>query len=251
MLHPFYLDKPHQDIYRFYAKLRYSLAPYIYSMALGAVGDGMPIVRAMPLCFPDDRACDDLVRQYMFGPWYCVGVFSDQIYLPAGTWTDAWTGETVVSRGETVTRPCPEGRSGLLFIRDGAIIPTQGEVSYLGVRPFDGLTWTVYPHGDSRFTLLDDDGETYGFETGELASTLVECHEKDGAVRIVVHPVEGGFSGMPRTRACSFAIRSALADPKVTVDGRPFGDWTREDGMVRFSLEPDRSVEDEIVIEIF
>ena len=250
MLHPFYLDKPHQDIYRFYAKLRYSLAPYIYSMALSAVRDGMPIVRAMPLVFPDDRACDDLAWQYMFGPWYCVGVFSNEIYLPAGTWTDAWTGERIVSKGETVKRTYPEGRSGLLFIRDGAIIPTQGEVSYLGVRPFNDLTWTLYPHGDSSFTLLDDDGESYGFEDGSVASTLVECHEKNGAVRIVVHPVEGGFAGMPGARSCSFAIRCDEASPTVLVDGKPFGDWTAEDGMVRFSLEADRSVSDKIVIEI-
>lgn len=101
MMHPFYYAKEEQDIYRFYVKLRYSLAPYIYSMALEAAQNGMPIVRSMPLCFPEDRNCDDMTYQYMFGDNFCVGIFTNEIYLPKGTWTDAWSGEKVVSKGET------------------------------------------------------------------------------------------------------------------------------------------------------
>ena len=104
MMHPFYYAKEEQDIYRFYVKLRYSLAPYIYSMALEAAQNGMPIVRSMPLCFPDDRNCDDMTYQYMFGDNFCVGIFTNEIYLPKGTWTDAWSGEKIVSKGETFTR---------------------------------------------------------------------------------------------------------------------------------------------------
>ena len=137
MMHPFYYAKEEQDIYRFYVKLRYSLAPYIYSMALEAAQNGMPIVRSMPLCFPEDRNCDDMTYQYMFGDNFCVGIFTNEIYLPKGTWTDAWSGEKIVSKGETFTREYPSNRAGLLFIREGAIIPTQPDVEYLGARPFD------------------------------------------------------------------------------------------------------------------
>lgn len=136
MMHPFYYAKEEQDIYRAYVKLRYSLAPYIYSMALESTRNGMPIVRSMPLCFPDDRDCDDMTYQYMFGDNFCVGIFTNEIYLPEGEWTDAWTGERIVSKGETFTRGYPSDRAGLLFIRGGAIIPTQPDVEYLGTRPF-------------------------------------------------------------------------------------------------------------------
>lgn len=112
MMHPFYYAKEEQDIYRFYVKLRYSLAPYIYSMALEAAQNGMPIVRSMPLCFPDDRNCDDMTYQYMFGDNFCVGIFTNEIYLPKGTWTDAWSGEKIVSKGETFTREYPSNRAG-------------------------------------------------------------------------------------------------------------------------------------------
>lgn len=235
MMHPFYYAKEEQDIYRFYVKLRYSLAPYIYSMALEAAQNGMPIVRSMPLCFPDDRNCDDMTYQYMFGDNFCVGIFTNEIYLPKGTWTDAWSGEKVVSKGETFTREYPSNRAGLLFIREGAIIPTQPDVEYLGARPFDRVILKVYPHGDSAYTMLDDDGESYEYENGGVASTLFESHERDGGVDVVVNPVQGSFKGMPSEREYSFRIQRDSRPASVSLNGAAVQDWTYEDGMVCLS----------------
>lgn len=235
MMHPFYYAKEEQDIYRFYVKLRYSLAPYIYSMALEAAQNGMPIVRSMPLCFPEDRNCDDMTYQYMFGDNFCVGIFTNEIYLPKGTWTDAWSGEKVVSKGETFTREYPSDRAGLLFIREGAIIPTQPDVEYLGARPFDRVILKVYPHGDSAYTMLDDDGESYEYENGGIASTLFESHERDGGVEVVVNPVQGSFKGMPSEREYSFRIQRDSRPASVSLNGAAVQDWTYEDGMVCLS----------------
>lgn len=235
MMHPFYYAKEEQDIYRFYVKLRYSLAPYIYSMALEAAQNGMPIVRSMPLCFPEDRNCDDMTYQYMFGDNFCVGIFTNEIYLPKGTWTDAWSGEKVVSKGETFTREYPSNRAGLLFIREGAIIPTQPDVEYLGARPFDRVILKVYPHGDSAYTMLDDDGESYEYENGGIASTLFESHERDGGVEVVVNPVQGSFKGMPSEREYSFRIQRDSRPASVSLNGAAVQDWTYEDGMVCLS----------------
>lgn len=235
MMHPFYYAKEEQDIYRFYVKLRYSLAPYIYSMALEAAQNGMPIVRSMPLCFPDDRNCDDMTYQYMFGDNFCVGIFTNEIYLPKGTWTDAWSGEKIVSKGETFTREYPSNRAGLLFIREGAIIPTQPDVEYLGARPFDRVILKVYPHGDSAYTMLDDDGESYEYENGGIASTLFESHERDGGVDVVVNPVQGSFKGMPSEREYSFRIQRDSRPASVSLNGAAVQDWTYEDGMICLS----------------
>lgn len=235
MMHPFYYAKEEQDIYRFYVKLRYSLAPYIYSMALEAAQNGMPIVRSMPLCFPEDRNCDDMTYQYMFGDNFCVGIFTNEIYLPKGTWTDAWSGEKIVSKGETFTREYPSNRAGLLFIREGAIIPTQPDVEYLGARPFDRVILKVYPHGDSAYTMLDDDGESYEYENGGIASTLFESHERDGGVEVVVNPVQGSFKGMPSEREYSFRIQRDSRPASVSLNGAAVQDWTYEDGMVCLS----------------
>lgn len=249
MMHPFYYAKEEQDIYRFYVKLRYSLAPYIYSMALEAAQNGMPIVRSMPLCFPDDRNCDDMTYQYMFGDNFCVGIFTNEIYLPKGTWTDAWSGEKIVSKGETFTREYPSKRAGLLFIREGAIIPTQPDVEYLGARPFDRVILKVYPHGDSAYTMLDDDGESYEYENGGIASTLFESHERDGGVEVVVNPVQGSFKGMPSEREYSFRIQRDSRPASVSLNGAAVQDWTYEDGMVCLSAGK-VDVGDKVVINV-
>lgn len=249
MMHPFYYAKEEQDIYRFYVKLRYSLAPYIYSMALEAAQNGMPIVRSMPLCFPDDRNCDDMTYQYMFGDNFCVGIFTNEIYLPKGTWTDAWSGEKIVSKGETFTREYPSDRAGLLFIREGAIIPTQPDVEYLGARPFDRVILKVYPHGDSAYTMLDDDGESYEYENGGVASTLFESHERDGGVEVVVNPVQGSFKGMPSEREYSFRIQRDSRPASVSLNGAAVQDWTYEEGMVCLSAGK-VDVGDKVVINV-
>ena len=96
---------------------------------------------------------------------------------------------------------------------------------------------------------MDDDGESYGYEKGAIAKTLVECHEKGGVSKIIVNPVEGSFEGMPGTREYSFAVRNDGKASEVMVNGKELKDWTFEGGMIRFSL-PAVSTSDRIVIDI-
>lgn len=249
MMQPFYYDQKEQGIYRDYVKLRYSLLPYIYSLALEASIDGMPIVRSMPLVFPEDRKVDDMVYQYMFGPGLCVGIFSNEIYLPAGVWTDAWTGERIVSKGETFTHEYPQNRAGLLFVRQGAIIPSQRDIEYIGTHQFDDIVLRVWPKGDSQFTMHDDDGDSYGYENGAVASTLFECREKNGAALIVINPVKGTFEGMSGERKYSFEVNMAAKPSSVSVNGKAVSDWSFTDGVARFSIGSVK-VSDKVTIEI-
>lgn len=257
MMQPFFYDKPEQDMYRYYVKLRYSLAPYIYSMALEATQNGMPIVRSMPLIFPDDRNCDDMTYQYMFGDSFCVGIFTDEIYLPAGTWFDAWSGEKISSKGETFKRTVPEGRAGLLFVRAGAIIPTLGGcfdspaegISYLGAKPFENLTLRIYPSGSTSCTLFDDDGESYEYEKGSLSSTLFECRQDGGKTTITLNPVQGSFNGMSQSRTYALEVQSDAKPSVVVVNGSEAGNWTYSDGILSLSLGT-VSVSDKVTIEI-
>jgi len=59
--------------------LRNSLSPYIYSATLEGNQTGKPVLRAMPLVFPNDRKVESMIYQYMFGESLLVGVFSDSI----------------------------------------------------------------------------------------------------------------------------------------------------------------------------
>ena len=236
MMHPAYYDATQQKIYRDYIKLRYSLLPYIYSSAIEGALTGMPIVRSMPLTFPDDRKVDDMSSQYMFGPSFCVGIFTDEVYLPEGGWTDYWTGEKVVSKGETVKRECPSNRAGLLFVRGGAIVPTMDIIPSIGTKPLDSLVVKVFPDGESEYVMYDCDAESYGYENGLVAKTLFECSQTEKTVSFVVNPVEGSFENMPPLRSYTFEFHLESKPAKVKVADRKTKDWSWQDGVLTLKV---------------
>ena len=111
LLHPWYFPDKEKAMYRDYIQLRHDLFPYIYSAALNGHLTGMPILRSMPLVYPDDRNVDDMVFQYMFGDNLLIGVFSDSIYLPKGDWIDFWTGEQLRGEGKEIRHAIPDNRA--------------------------------------------------------------------------------------------------------------------------------------------
>ena len=98
---PWLFDEEAVDVLRFFTKLKCSLMPYIFAKAYEASAEGIPVMRAMILEFPDDPACTYLDRQYMLGEALLVApVFNSDglvsYYLPKGQWTNYLTGEKVV-----------------------------------------------------------------------------------------------------------------------------------------------------------
>lgn len=87
------------DDYRYYAKLRMALVPYIMEQAEKFIKTGLPIMRAMLIQFPEDKNCWNIYDQYMFGddllvaPVVVEGAVSRKVYLPKGIWTNIFTKE--------------------------------------------------------------------------------------------------------------------------------------------------------------
>ena len=97
------------EVLREFAALKRRLTPYIVRAGKEAHEHGTPIMRPMLMEFPDDPAAWQLDLQYMFGPDLLVApVFSREgdveYYLPAGKWTNWFTGETVEPSGAGVWR---------------------------------------------------------------------------------------------------------------------------------------------------
>jgi alpha-D-xyloside xylohydrolase len=95
---PWVYDEEAVDVVRFFTRLKASLMPYIYKTAVDASVSGVPTMRSMVLEFTEDKTCHYVDKQYMLGDNLLVApIFNDQsiaeYYLPAGTWTDFFTGE--------------------------------------------------------------------------------------------------------------------------------------------------------------
>ncbi|SFL75699.1 alpha-D-xyloside xylohydrolase [Paenibacillus sp. 1_12] len=88
------------DVLRHFTQLKCSLMPYLYSASVEATVNGLPVMRAMVLEFPEDPSAHPLDLQYMLGESLLVApIFNEtgaaSYYVPQGTWTNYWTGEKV------------------------------------------------------------------------------------------------------------------------------------------------------------
>jgi alpha-D-xyloside xylohydrolase len=160
---PWFFGQEAAEIVRRYVHLRYELFPYIYSAAFEASLKGLPLVRALPLVFPDDSNVNDKDFEFMFGPWILAAPVIEpgggrDIYLPEGPWLDYWTGEAHGGpRNLRVRAPLDILP---LFIRGGAIIPKMQRAWRIPPERIDPLVVEVWPHGTSSYRFYEDEGVT-------------------------------------------------------------------------------------------
>jgi alpha-D-xyloside xylohydrolase len=153
-----------------YTLLHTRLFPYQKAYAKIATETGAPILRMLPLHFPEDPKTYSRNWEYLFGEWLLVapvyeqGVTSREVYLPAGTWVDYWTNDTIQGP-RTITADAPV-ESIPVYARAGAIIPML-DASIETLWPTDNpdvvdqedvadLLWIdAYPQGASSFAMAD------------------------------------------------------------------------------------------------
>lgn len=165
-----------------------------------------------------------MINEYMFGENLLVGVFSDSIYLPKGNWTNYWTGEKYIGE-KTIHCKIPDTRGGLLFIRGGAIITYQKTMQYIGEYPMDTLIIKVNPDKQSSYTLFEDDGKSFDFEKGIIATTKFICNESSKQIVFDIGATEGNYNKMPVSRVYRLEIVSDIKPKKVLINGKPIDNW--------------------------
>ncbi|MEJ2749542.1 MAG: glycoside hydrolase family 31 protein, partial [Anaerolineae bacterium] len=113
-------------------RLRYSLSPYLYSLAHRAYLAGEPIVPPLVFYFQEDANTRELGDHKLLGADLLVrtvtepGVTAVPVYLPAGQWVDFYSGAWIDSAGGWLEDvPVVDGDLFRLplFLRAGAIVP--------------------------------------------------------------------------------------------------------------------------------
>lgn len=211
-------------VFRAYDQLRYKLLPYLYSSAAEAAQTGYPVMRAMPLAYPDDPSWDGCLGQYMLGDFLLVSAYTKQLRLPAGVWTDFWTGQTVEGPA-TLPVKVSDGHGGALLVKAGAIIPTWPSLSHVEKGWSSEVGLLVYPTAKSAFTLYEDDGTSLGYRRGEFAQTRLTCEMAGKRVALMIGGREGKYAGMPASRAFTASIRLPVKPATVTLDGAAVADF--------------------------
>ena len=197
---PWYAGDKMHVMFVEYARMRYRLLPYFYSTAICGHEDSMPIVRPMPLAFPDDLSTASSTRQYMVGDWLLISAYTDFVHLPEGRWTDAWTGEEYVGPCDLEGYKAPERRGGGLFIRGGAIIPGWRDRDYVSQYSDDTISLDIYPDGNSEYIFREDDGVSLDCNTKLSCHTKITVTETDEKVVVEIGERVGDYEGKPGTR---------------------------------------------------
>ncbi len=211
---PWFFGQEATAIFRRYARLRYQLFPYLYACAHKAARTGLPVLRAMPLAFPDDPNTYDKDLQFMLGPWLLLAPIYDEsgkrsVYLPAGRWLDYWNGQTYDGPATLNVHAALDTLP--LFVRGGGIVPMTPPANRIPAGLLDPLILDLYPHGHSGHRLYEDEGVTEITCThddagvtltstgGPARRTIVRFHLTPGAAFRVSGPdapVQVGSSGV-------------------------------------------------------
>jgi alpha-D-xyloside xylohydrolase len=200
--------RPHNEMWTYdkvepillqYDNLRYRLMPYIYSLAWRVHQDDYTIQRPLVMDWRLDPKVREIGDQFMFGPAILVNpvmkekVVQRSLYLPAATWYDFWTGESIKG-GKDIQAAAPLDRMPL-YIRAGSILPMGPEIEYADEKPAGPIELRVYTGDDGKFELYSDEGDNYGYEKG--AYSVIPITWSDSGKTLTLGNRTGSYPKMP------------------------------------------------------
>ena len=185
---PWHFGERAVEITRAYARLRYSLLPYLLACAAESAASGLPVLRPLVLEYPCEPHIDSIDDQYLLGPDLLVapvmqpGLNSRVVYFPEGQW---WPVNATLERsGSPINGPgfqhveAPLERLPL-FVRTGAVLPRyqQPPQHLKGPAPKEWLL-DLYPgDGQRRLNIQEPD-----------YPVTIDYHCQGGTGRLIVAP---------------------------------------------------------------
>ena len=204
-----------------YDRLRYRLMPYIYSLTGHVTHDDYTIMRALMMDFSNDANVREIDDQFMFGPALMVCPVTEykarerSVYLPSGGDWYAWQSGERYAGGQTVTADAPYSDIPL-FVRAGSIIPCGPDIQYTGEKSDEPVRLMVFTGSDGVFSLYEDEGTNYNYESG--AYSRIPLLYSESAQALIIGARSGSFAGMPETR--TFEVVWIDAETGIPAEGK-------------------------------
>ena len=197
-----------------FIKLRYSLLPYIYSIAARITHENYTMIRALAFDFKDENV-KNIDNQFMFGDAIMVCPITRPMYYTHGSkpikspdknytiylpddadWYDFWTNE-FYKGGQYITKEYGIDTMPL-FVKSGSIIPMTKAMQFVDEDKNADYEIKVYPGNDAEFSIYEDEGDNYNYENGKYSWTPLSWNEKEQ--NLIIHSPIGEFDGMVRNR---------------------------------------------------
>jgi alpha-glucosidase len=176
-------------------ELRYRLVPYYYSLAHEAWEKGTPLMRPLAMEFPDDPQVANMTSQWLMGQGLMPAPIltannQRSVYFPKGMWYALGSNQTRAGgQSADVSAAMDEIP---VFVRAGTILPLGPAVLHTRDLPGGPLDLQVYPGANSTFTLVEDDGNTTAYKTGEVRRVTFTWND---SLRSLTWKVEGSYRG--------------------------------------------------------
>lgn len=211
---PWHFGEEATRIFRKFARLRYRLFPYLYSLAAEATENGLPVIRPLVLEYQDERSVYGVDDQFLLGSDLLVAPVLREddtvdVSLPDDEWVDFWTGERI--RGPTTLHREVPLDSMPLFVRAGSVVPMADDESPRTIDDLSddlSLRVTLAGAGASRAR-----GDVYDPAAEELREMIVAC-DADRTVLDCTIPEFEGFADLAAT-----VDGFETAPQEVTVNG--------------------------------
>lgn len=177
--------------------LRYRLVPMLYSLAHAAYDQGRLLMRPLVADFDSDATTHDFTSQWMMGDSVMAAPVlnednSTTVHFPAdsGLWyefnspdTHQGGAELNITNASLVQMP--------VYVRAGGILPlAQAGLQFTDQLPGGPLDLHIYSGRDGSFTLVEDDGQTTNYESGDRRTTVFTW---DNAANTLTWKVTGAF----------------------------------------------------------
>jgi alpha-glucosidase len=238
-------DTPPQEIWRFgeeveaigrsCLQLRYSLLPYLYTLAWEAGRTGLALMRPLLLEFPEDPSCRTeavAATQFMVGsallaaPVLHPGRKNRGVYLPpAEYWEDWWTGERFEG-SQRIIAAAPLSRLPL-YVRAGSALPMTAPALNSEESASLPLSWRIYPAAEIAGTLYLDDGVSMGYQRGLYSLLELRGHRSPEGGSLSLERTAGSLEPpLGRHSGLTLELRSA-GEERFAVDPRRLpGEWS-------------------------
>ncbi|MCO8274026.1 carbohydrate-binding protein [Actinoplanes sp. TRM 88003] len=205
-----------------YARVRYTLMPYIYTVARLAHATGVPMARAMVVEHQNNPMAYTHDLQYMWGPSILVmpvttdtGGAVQNVWLPAGdTWYNFWSDAKNVGSDTVEKSYVTSTGEIIMYVKAGSLLPKYKYAHSTAFLDKTQLEVEVYTGQDGSFEVYEDDGVT---EIQASSSTrLAFVH---AALRVTInHPV-GTYAGAPTSRRYVVRYHGLSAAVGMRVNG--------------------------------
>jgi alpha-glucosidase len=178
---PWLFGQPAEDALRKALDLRYRLIPYYDSLSHENNRTARALMRPLVMDFPKDASVATTTDEWMMGPDLLAAPVLKQggarsVYLPADTWYTFGSNQTQQGP-QTVNVTCTLDQTPV-YVRAGSLLPLGPVVQNTSEISTEPLEMQIYPGHDATFSLVEDDGTTIAYQTGQKRITQFTWNDK-------------------------------------------------------------------------